>query len=199
MELIQYLDEADIVDIDGSERLFTKLNGFQDELYRDVLTGIYNRRYYEDQLRKQILPAGIAMIDLDDFKLYNDTCGHKAGDLALTTVAGVIRGMIRRTTDILIRYGGDEFLLVMPGVKEEDFTQKLRQIQNEVHSKEVPGFSRLQLSVSIGGVLSEEHKIENAVEMAGQADVPRKEPQKCGGDSGQQSDGRPERSLSGGQ
>lgn len=166
MELIQYLDEADIVDIDGSERLFTKLNGFQDELYRDVLTGIYNRRYYEDQLRKQILPAGIAMIDLDDFKLYNDTCGHNAGDLALTTVAGVIRGMIRRTTDILIRYGGDEFLLVMPGVKEEDFTQKLRQIQNEVHSKEVPGFSRLQLSVSIGGVLSEEHKIENAVEMA---------------------------------
>ena len=166
MELIQYLDEADIVDIDGSERLFTKLNGFQDELYRDVLTGIYNRRYYEDQLRKQILPAGIAMIDLDDFKLYNDTCGHNAGDLALTTVAGVIRGMIRRTTDILIRYGGDEFLLVMPGVKEEDFAQKLRQIQNEVHSKEVPGFSRLQLSVSIGGVLSEEHKIENAVEMA---------------------------------
>lgn len=166
MELIQYLDEADIVDIDGSERLFTKLNGFQDELYRDVLTGIYNRRYYEDQLRKQILPAGIAMIDLDDFKLYNDTCGHNAGDLALTTVAGVIRGMIRRTTDILIRYGGDELLLVMPGVKEEDFTQKLRQIQNEVHSKEVPGFSRLQLSVSIGGVLSEEHKIENAVEMA---------------------------------
>lgn len=166
MELIQYLDEGDIVDIDGSERLFTKLNGFQDELYRDVLTGIYNRRYYEDQLRKQILPAGIAMIDLDDFKLYNDTCGHNAGDLALTTVAGVIRGMIRRTTDILIRYGGDEFLLVMPGVKEEDFTQKLRQIQNEVHSKEVPGFSRLQLSVSIGGVLSEEHKIENAVEMA---------------------------------
>lgn len=166
MELIQYLDEADIVDIDGSERLFTKLNGFQDELYRDVLTGIYNRRYYEDQLRKQILPAGIAMIDLDDFKLYNDTCGHNAGDLALTTVAGVIRGMIRRTTDILIRYGGDEFLLVMPGVKKEDFAQKLRQIQNEVHSKEVPGFSRLQLSVSIGGVLSEEHKIENAVEMA---------------------------------
>lgn len=166
MELIQYLDEADIVDIDGSERLFTKLNGFQDELYRDVLTGIYNRRYYEDQLRKQILPAGIAMIDLDDFKLYNDTCGHNAGDLALTTVAGVIRGMIRRTTDILIRYGGDEFLLVMPGVKEEDFTQKLWQIQKEVHSKEVPGFSRLQLSVSIGGVLSEEHKIENAVEMA---------------------------------
>ena len=92
MELIQYLDEADIVDIDGSERLFTKLNGFQDELYRDVLTGIYNRRYYEDQLRKQILPAGIAMIDLDDFKLYNDTCGHNAGDLALTTVAGVRSG-----------------------------------------------------------------------------------------------------------
>ena len=165
MELIQYLDEADLVDFTGSELLLTRLNGFQDELYRDVLTGAYNRRYYEEQLRHQVLPAGIAMIDLDDFKLYNDTCGHSAGDIALSTVAAAIRGMIRRT-DILVRYGGDEFLLVMPGVEELDFAQKLRQLQDEVHAKEVPGYSRLKLSVSIGGVLSEDHKIEAAVEIA---------------------------------
>lgn len=165
MELIQYLDEADLVDLSGSELLLTRLNGFKDELYRDVLTGAYNRRYYEEQLRHQVLPAGIAMIDLDDFKIYNDTCGHSAGDIALTTVAAVIRSMIRRT-DLLIRYGGDEFLLVIPGVEAEDFEQKLRQLQDEVHSKEVPGYTKLQLSVSIGGVLSEERKIEAAVEIA---------------------------------
>lgn len=165
MELIQYLDEGDLVDLSGSELLLTRLNGFQDELYRDVLTGAYNRRYYEEQLRHQVLPAGVAMIDLDDFKLYNDMCGHSAGDIALTTVAAVIRGMIRRT-DLLVRYGGDEFLLVMPGVEDEDFTEKLRQLQDEIHAREVPGYSKLQLSVSIGGVLSEEHKIEDVVEVA---------------------------------
>ena len=166
LELVQYLDDVDAIDFDGNEQLITKLTGFQDELYRDVLTGAYNRRYYEDHLRRQTLSAGIAMIDLDDFKLYNDTCGHKAGDLALSTVASVIRSKIRRMTDILIRYGGDEFLLVMPGVKEEDFSQKLQQLQDAVHAKEIPGFSRLQLSVSIGGVLSQERMIEHAVEIA---------------------------------
>ena len=166
LELIQYLDDVDAIDFDGNEQLITKLTGFQDELYRDVLTGADNRRYYEDHLRRQTLSAGIAMIDLDDFKLYNDTCGHKAGDLALSTVASVIRSKIRRTTDILIRYGGDEFLLVMPGVKEEDFSQKLQQLQDAVHAKAVPGFSSLQLSVSIGGVLSQERMIEHAVEIA---------------------------------
>ncbi len=59
---------------------------------------------------------------LDDFKLYNDTCGHNAGDLVLNTVVGIIRGCIRKT-DILIRYGGDEFLLILQDVDEEIFSK----------------------------------------------------------------------------
>lgn len=67
----------------------------------------------------------MAMIDLDDFKLYNDTCGHNAGNLVLNTVVGIIRGCICKT-DILIRYGGDEFLLILQDVDEEIFSKKVK-------------------------------------------------------------------------
>ena len=63
----------------------------KDELYRDPLTGIYNRRYYEEVARKTIGPAGIALMDVDDFKICNDTYGHYAGDMALKTVANTIQ------------------------------------------------------------------------------------------------------------
>ena len=71
---------------------------------------------------------GIAMMDLDDFKLYNDTLGHNAGDMVLKTVAREIQACIRKT-DILIRFGGDEFLLLLPDIGETVFAKKLRQIR----------------------------------------------------------------------
>ena len=111
--------------------------------------------------------AGVAMIDLDDFKLHNDTYGHNAGDLVLETVVNVIRNSIRKT-DVLVRFGGDEFLLVMPDILEASFQKKLKQIQNEIHAAEVPGYSQLQVSVSIGGVLSTHGTIEDAIYKADQ-------------------------------
>ncbi len=99
-------------------------------LYIDALTGAYNRRYYEDKLRKKELEAGIAMMDLDDFKLANDTFGHEIGDLFLITVVRVIKSVIRKT-DALIRFGGDEFLLVMPEIAEEVFEGKLKEIRRQ--------------------------------------------------------------------
>lgn len=78
------------------------------------------------------------MIDLDDFKIYNDTFGHDAGDLALTTVVGIVKANVRRT-DMLIRMGGDEFLLVMPDITDQIFADKLKQIQEKVHDTKVPG------------------------------------------------------------
>ena len=109
--------------------------------------------------------AGVALIDLDDFKLHNDTYGHQAGDMALYTVVDIIRKNIRKT-DKLIRFGGDEFLLVMPEVTEEVFSQKLQLIQERIYNANVPGYLNLRLSISAGGVLTEGDSIEEAVNRA---------------------------------
>lgn len=167
VELVNKLDGDILINEDGRDEMLKKLIRYDRELYMDALTGAYNRRYYEDQLKQTEMVAGVAMIDLDDFKLHNDTYGHNAGDLVLETVVNVIRNSIRRT-DVLVRFGGDEFLLVMPDILEASFQKKLKQTQNEIHAAEVPGYSQLQVSVSIGGVLSTHGTIEDAIHKADQ-------------------------------
>lgn len=165
VEILNVLDVTTESSENAREQLTAKVRGYDKELYLDALTGACNRRYYENRIRKVRGQAGVAMIDLDDFKLYNDTCGHNAGDLVLNTVVGIIRGCIRKT-DILIRYGGDEFLLILPDVDEEIFSKKLKQIRNMVCEAEVPEYARLRLTVSIGGVLADNETIESAVSRA---------------------------------
>ena len=167
VELVNKLDGDILINEDGRDEMLKKLIRYDRELYMDALTGAYNRRYYEDQLKQTEMVAGVAMIDLDDFKLHNDTYGHNAGDLVLETVVNVIRNSIRKT-DVLVRFGGDEFLLVMPDILEISFQKKLKQIQNEIHAAEVPGYSQIQVSVSIGGVLSTHGTIEDAIHKADQ-------------------------------
>lgn len=165
VEILNILDDITESSENARVHLTAKVRDYDEELYLDALTGAYNRRYYENRIRKVRGQAGVAMIDLDDFKLYNDTCGHNAGDLVLNTVVGIIRGCIRKT-DILIRYGGDEFLLILPDVDEEIFSKKLKQIRDMVCEAEVPGYARLRLTVSIGGVLADNETIESAVARA---------------------------------
>ena len=165
VEILNVLDVTAESSENAREQLTAKVRGYDEELYLDALTGAYNRRYYENRIRKVRGHAGVAMIDLDDFKLYNDTCGHNAGDLVLNTVVGIIRGCIRKT-DILIRYGGGEFLLILQDVDEEIFSKKLKQIRDMVCEAEVPGYARLRLTVSIGGVLADNETIESAVARA---------------------------------
>lgn len=165
VEILNVLDVTTESFENVREQLTAKVQGYDEELYLDALTGAYNRRYYENRIRKVRGHAGVAMIDLDDFKLYNDTCGHNAGDLVLNTVVGSIRGCICKT-DILIRYGGDEFLLILQDVDEEIFSKKLKQIRDMVCEAEVPGYARLRLTVSIGGVLADNETIESAVARA---------------------------------
>ena len=165
MELIEKLDDDTLIDSDGCEKLVSKLSGYTDKLYRDALTGAYNRRYYEDEARKETTCAGVALIDLDDFKLYNDTYGHSAGDMALISAAAAIRKCIRKT-DRLIRFGGDEFIVIIDGVSSADLSARLRQIQTTIHAASVPGYSRIQMSASIGGVVAANEPVENAFDRA---------------------------------
>lgn len=123
----------------------------EDLVYTDVLTSVRNRRYYEEKLRSARMNAGVAVIDLDDFRVFNDTCGRHAGDLALGAVATAIRSGIR-STDELVRYGCDKFVVVMPNIPSDDFTRRLHQVSDAVHATIVPGHEHVSLTACVGGV-----------------------------------------------
>ena len=141
--------------------------GLADEEGNSVgnITGTSDKLPVEEQLKMMREAAGVAMIDLDDFKMYNDTYGHKAGDRVLDTTVQIIRSCIRKS-DILVRYGGDEFLLILPDIEEKNFVERLKKIQEEIHKSQIPGYTKLQLSVSIGGVLTDRETVESAVNRA---------------------------------
>lgn len=150
---------AQPLDVDGDGKVMGEL------LYHDALSGVYNRRFYEDRLRHQFIAAGVAIFDLDDFKLVNDTLGHHAGDLAIKAAARAIRSCIR-DTDMLVRYGGDEFVLVLPGIGRDDFRNKLRTLARKVAETTVHGYPTLKLAVSVGGVLAAGRTIEDSARSA---------------------------------
>lgn len=116
----------------------------------DALTGVYNRNYYEKNIRSTSPQGFVAMLDLDNLKLCNDHFGHSAGDSVLKKLAEVIKAELR-SGDKLIRFGGDEFLLLAQDCPDDEFEQLLLRIQTKVSEAAVPGFPGLSLSVSIGG------------------------------------------------
>ena len=151
---------------EAEEKLQETTESYRAKLYHDALTGTYNRRYYEDIASRIVGPAGVALLDVDDFKICNDTYGHYAGDMALKTAAKAIQSCIRES-DLLIRYGGDEFLLVLPGIPGDFLQTKLEQICTAAQMASVPGYSHFRISLSIGGTIqSLADPMENIVRRA---------------------------------
>lgn len=125
---------------------------------RDALTGLYNRRYLEENLSREVqrcarrsLPLTVMMIDVDHFKRFNDTHGHGAGDALLTRV-GEVLGQMTRGEDIACRYGGEEFTLVLPEASYEIGLRRAEEIRETLQQTSVVHL-RQQLppiTVSIG-------------------------------------------------
>ncbi len=170
----QHMATARYVEVEGEPRVILYAQPFnvpineaneRELFYRDALTGVYNRRYYEDNLRHERIDAGIAVIDLDDFKLVNDTHGHHVGDVALKAAVDAMKESVREG-DLIVRTGGDEFLLVLPGVTAESLGQRLREIASRVSQASVPEFSRMHLTVSVGGTMTCGHSVETTMRKA---------------------------------
>jgi len=124
----------------------------------DRLTGLFNRAYAEEYLTNEVLRTArndtalvIGMLDVDHFKMFNDTHGHAAGDAALKHVAAGIRGKLRRS-DVIARYGGEEFLIVLPGTSLSRGMEKLEEIRVHIalHEVRLPKGGHEKLTVSIG-------------------------------------------------
>lgn len=162
LELISRSDVGIWFDSHGKKILLEK---YGRDFYTDALTGAYCRQYFEDQRASLQGEDGVAMIDVDHFKEINDAYGHPVGDVALKKIVGAILSCIR-STDMLIRYGGDEFLVIFPQIQKDAFTLKMRYIQDIVSRLAVDGYPDIRLSVSIGGV----HRVEPLTEAIRQAD-----------------------------
>jgi diguanylate cyclase (GGDEF)-like protein len=128
---------------------------------RDPLTGLFNRRYMEESLERELhralrkhSPVGIIMLDIDRFKRFNDTFGHDAGDTMLRELSAFLQSHVRGE-DIACRYGGDEFVLILPETPLEATQQRAEHIRETVkhlsveHRHEPLGAITLSLGVAV--------------------------------------------------
>jgi diguanylate cyclase (GGDEF)-like protein len=126
----------------------------------DALTGLYNRRYFESALSREMARAertatkvALLVLDIDHFKSFNDTYGHAMGDLVLRKVAVVLAGALRKA-DVLARFGGEEFVVVLPQATEQGALESAERLRESVeHAGIHPGGPRKHVTVSIGVAL----------------------------------------------
>ncbi|MBV8466266.1 MAG: diguanylate cyclase [Burkholderiales bacterium] len=126
----------------------------------DGLTGLHNRRHFDQVLateferhQRQHLPLGLALIDIDHFKAYNDGYGHPAGDACLVAVATAIRAASRRPSEVVARYGGEEFAVVMPYTEELDAEKYGAWLCGQIRALQLPhAYSTMgqHVTVSVG-------------------------------------------------
>ena len=164
LELVSKLEENPLMTVDGRSMLADNMSTYSQALYRDPLTNAYNRRYYTEQSESFANAEGVAMIDVDNFKSVNDNYGHQNGDEVLRLIVRGISECIR-ATDILVRYGGDEFVLFFQNIPADIFASRLEEIRRRVESTAVPGCPNWHPTVSIGGVYGA-HPLADAIHRA---------------------------------
>ena len=123
------------------------------QVIHDALTGLFNRRYLEETLEREVhrsrrkgAPLGIIMLDLDHFKNFNDTFGHEAGDNLLRALGKFLESIVRKE-DVACRYGGEEFVLILPEASSEIVQQRAEEIRREF--PKVPVVHRGQVLESV--------------------------------------------------
>ena len=144
--------------VDLEEQLAARNRELERMAMLDGLTGIPNRRAFDSDLRRRILecqryrrPFALLMLDIDNFKNYNDTLGHAAGDSALRRIAGVLRRALRGTDDVY-RYGGEEFACILPETEESGALLVAERLRRAVQDEKLahPGSPRGVVTISIG-------------------------------------------------
>ena len=147
--------------LDDISQLETQL---RDQVKRDSLTGVYNRGYFEDVLKQELLiaesktyPLSIIMLDVDDFKKINDSFGHKAGDEVVIALGKMLLDRTR-DDDYVSRYGGDEFAIILPGMGIEKAFQRAEEIRQELKSMRFSFSDHYQpITISAGVASHPEH------------------------------------------
>nr|WP_320114088.1 diguanylate cyclase [uncultured Desulfuromonas sp.] len=147
-----------------ANRMLDRIESLNKELQRasmtDSLTGVGNRRMFDDQLQHEWLVArrngtvvSLLMIDIDHFKVYNDTYGHQGGDQCLQTVAEVISAQVKREADLVARYGGEEFAVILPDVPlfgAEKVAESIRQAVNDLGIPNIDAPKTPWITISVG-------------------------------------------------
>jgi diguanylate cyclase (GGDEF)-like protein/PAS domain S-box-containing protein len=148
------------------------------EAIHDPLTGLFNRRYLEETLPRELhrarrgnSPLCVAMLDLDDFKRFNDSFGHGAGDSLLRELGKLMRANLRKS-DISCRYGGEEFVLVLPDSSLADAEQRVEQIRAQIKELQIPHGEQLLRAITVSaGVAQAEDHAANPSELLRAADT----------------------------
>ena len=131
--------------------LYSEREKFSDLSMLDPLTGLYNRRGLQNKLETLFNQASghyVMLLDIDHFKAYNDNYGHTMGDQALVRVSAAIRDAVR-SRDVVVRYGGEEFLVLMSNVKQEHAVRMAERIQNKVLGLNIPHLFNAQVSTHV--------------------------------------------------
>lgn len=153
LEMVSKVSDETLFGAYGRDKFMQTISEHNRKMYIDSLTGAYNRLYYEEQIIGLHNISAVAMADVDDFKEINDKFGHMAGDAALKEIVRVMFENIEEN-DAVVRYGGDEFIIVYKSKKIKDINEKLERIRKNIFNISIKGYPELRLSVSIGCVFS---------------------------------------------